>query len=96
MPSLDPLAEKYRAFGWEVREIDGHNFDEILPAFKEVQPAGKPLAIIANTIRGKGVTFMEGSPHWHAGKITDEQYEQARNELKFKIAIKNAKFGFWI
>jgi transketolase len=81
MPSLDPLADKYRAFGWAVKEIDGHNFDEIIPAFKEVQEEGKPLVIIANTVRGKGVSFMENSPSWHAGKITDEQYEQAKKDL---------------
>lgn len=82
MPNLDPLADKYRAFGWAVREIDGHNFAEIIPAFKEKQEAGKPLAIIAKTVRGKGVSFMENSPHWHAGKISEEQYEQAKKELK--------------
>ncbi|HLD25464.1 MAG TPA: transketolase [Candidatus Andersenbacteria bacterium] len=78
MPSLDPLAEKYRAFNWEVQEIDGHNFSEILPALEQVT---RPLAIISHTIRGKGVSFMEGSTHWHAGAISAEQYETAKNEL---------------
>ncbi|MDO8512574.1 MAG: transketolase [bacterium] len=87
MPSLDPLAEKYRAFGWRVLEINGHDFDEILSALKEVEDVKddrRSVAIIANTVRGKGVSFMENNPSWHAGKITEKQYEQAKNELMDK------------
>ena len=82
MPSLDPLAEKYRAFGWNVSEIDGHNFEEIIATLATEKITNCPRAIVSKTIRGKGVSFMENSPKWHAGKITEEQYEQAKDELK--------------
>lgn len=81
MPGLDPLAEKYKAFNWDVQEIDGHNFEEIFPALEKAQTAGRPAAIISHTVRGKGVSYMEGSDHWHAGAISDEQYEMAKKEL---------------
>jgi transketolase len=80
MPSMDSLAEKYLAFGWEVKEINGHNFEEITGALSDKNKSG-PRVIIANTLRGKGVSFMEGSEHWHAGKITTEQYEQAKKDI---------------
>lgn len=84
MPSLDPLGAKYQAFGWDVLEIDGHNFEMV---FTEVDAAltniakGRPTVLISHTVRGHGVSFMEGSPKWHAGKITEEQYAQAMREL---------------
>lgn len=81
MPGLDPLGDKYRAFGWDVQEIDGHNFEEILPALKRAQRTERPAVIISHTVRGRGVSFMEGSAHWHAGAISKEQYEQAVREL---------------
>lgn len=85
MPGLDPLAQKYRAFNWAVREVDGHNMAEITAALRRAKRAqSKPTVIIANTIRGKGVSFMEGSEHWHAGAISREQYEQAQRELAGK------------
>ena len=81
MPSLDPLKEKYEAFGWEVVEIDGHDFDQITGALKRGYTARGPFAIIAHTIMGKGVSFMEGDYKWHHGKLTDEQYQQALKDL---------------
>ncbi|WP_353476266.1 transketolase (plasmid) [Salipiger sp. H15] len=80
--ALDPLDEKYRAFGWEVVEVDGHD----IPALLEVlgSPVGsrkKPLCVIANTVKGKGVSFMEGLAKWHHGVPSAEQYEQAMKEL---------------
>jgi transketolase len=81
MPGLDDLGEKYRAFNWSVREIDGHNFEEILKALKWASEQDKPAVIISNTVRGKGLSFMENSEHWHAGAISDEQIEIARKEL---------------
>lgn len=81
MPGLDPLAEKYKAFNWHVQEIDGHNHDEIMAALQEAKNADGPAVIISNTLRGKGVSYMKGSEHWHAGAISDEQYEQAKQEL---------------
>ena len=84
MPSLDPLGAKYQAFGWEVLEIDGHNMGMILAevpvAFRNIAQ-GRPTVVIAHTVRGHGVSFMEGSPKWHAGKITEEEYAQAMRDL---------------
>ncbi|MGH9857933.1 MAG: transketolase, partial [Acidobacteriota bacterium] len=74
MPGLDPLAKKYKAFNWRVMEIDGHNFTEVFAAFQWAEKARGPAVIISNTIRGKDVSYMEGSEHWHAGAISDEQY----------------------
>lgn len=82
MPTLDPLADKYRAFNWEVLEVDGHDMKEILRILEEAKDVSGPVAIISHTIRGKGVSFMEGSEKWHAGVISDEQYKIARAELK--------------
>ena len=81
MPNLDPLAEKYRVFGWQVQEIDGHNMREVRQALLKARQSKKPTVIIAHTVRGKGVSFMENSEHWHAGAISPEQYEGAMKEL---------------
>ena len=81
MPTLDPLAEKYRAFGWKVLEVDGHDIEAILKTLEEAKKEKGSVAIISNTIRGKGVSYMEGSDHWHAGAITKEQYNTAKKEL---------------
>lgn len=79
---IEPLAEKWRAFGWRVLEIDGHDLPKILEALKVVQQTtGKPTVIIARTVKGKGVSFMENQVKWHAGGITDGQLEQALNDL---------------
>lgn len=84
MPTLDPLAAKYRAFGWHVQEIDGHNFKVIRKALVKAKQINKPAVIIAHTVRGKGVSYMENSEHWHAGAITREQYQVAMEELASK------------
>lgn len=81
MPGLDSLAEKYKAFHWQVQEIDGHNFAEIVAALEKAQQADSPTVIISHTIRGKSVSFMEGSDHWHAGAISPEQFEQIKKEF---------------
>lgn len=78
---LDPLAEKWHAFGWNVREINGHSFEEISTVFKDFKPNGKPLMIIANTVKGKGVSFMENDPSWHTRVPTGDLIERAKNEL---------------
>jgi len=80
--SLEPLADKWKAFGWEVIEIDGHNLEEILMAFDKAKTIkGKPTVIIANTIKGKGVSFMENNLEFHGMAPTKEQLEQALKEL---------------
>ena len=80
---LGDLAAKWRAFGWHVVEINGHSFEELREAFKEVgNTNGKPLAIVANTVKGKGVSFMEGQWQWHNRIPTAEMFEQARDEVR--------------
>ncbi len=82
-----PIDEKFQAFGFHVINIDGHNFDEIEAAFAEARTIkGKPTAIIAKTIKGKGVSFMENKASWHGTAPNDEQYEIAMNELKAVLA----------
>ncbi len=80
--SLEPLADKWKAFGWKVLEIDGHNFKEILKAFDKAESVkGKPTVIIARTLKGKGVSFMEGAVGFHGKAPNEEEYEQAMIEL---------------
>jgi transketolase len=79
---LEPLDKKWQTFGWSVRVIDGHNHSEINAAFKAVPfEKGKPSVIIANTVKGKGVGFMENQLAWHYKSPNDAQLEQARAEL---------------
>ncbi|MDR3552235.1 MAG: transketolase [Clostridia bacterium] len=77
-----PIPEKYRAFGWNVIEVDAHNFDEIEQAYAQAKLVkGKPTAIVAHSIKGKGVSFMENNPAWHGSAPNAEQYAQAMKEL---------------
>lgn len=83
--TLEPLAEKWQAFGWHVLEIDGHNVAEISAAMARARAhQGQPTMIIAHTIKGKGVSFMENNPKWH-GSIapTESELQQAIEELSF-------------
>lgn len=80
--STDPLDEKFRAFGWHVEKIDGHDFAEISEAIAHAKKVtGKPTMIIAKTIKGKGVSFMENQVGWHGNAPSREQGEQALAEL---------------
>lgn len=80
---LEPLDDKWKSFGWEVIEIDGHDMDQILEAFQKAETIkGKPTVIIANTIKGKGVSFMENNLDFHGAAPTKDQYEKAMEELK--------------
>ena len=82
-----PIDEKLRAFGFDVVEIDGHNFDEIEAAFaKARETKGKPFGIIMKTVKGKGVSFMENNAGWHGKAPNDEQAEQAMEELRAQLA----------
>jgi len=79
---LEPLADKWRAFRWAVREIDGHDYDQIEDALLSVPfEPGKPSAIVAHTVKGKGVSFMENRLVWHYKSPDDEQLVQALAEL---------------
>ncbi len=81
--NLEPLAEKWKSFGWEVNEIDGHKFEELIPALDKFGTVkGKPYVIIANTLKGKGVSWMELNPDWHGKAPDKKQLEQALAELK--------------
>lgn len=80
---LDPLPEKWRAFGWNSWEIDGHDYPQIFAAIARAKAdhSGQPTMIIANTTKGKGVSFMEGAASWHSGPPSDAQLASALEEL---------------
>ena len=81
----EPQGDKWRSFGWHVVEVDGHNFGELLRALDEFgRVEGKPTFIIAHTVKGKGVSFMEGQAAWHGKAPSREQLRQALEELGFK------------
>lgn len=83
---LDPLGDKFKAFGWHAIEIDGHDHALIDAAFHEArQTGGRPTVIIAHTIKGKGVSFMEDQLAWHYKSPNDAEYAQARAELEAAI-----------
>jgi len=80
---IEPVADKWRSFGWEVLEIDGHDMTQILVAFTEADRIkGEPCIIIANTIKGKGVSFMENAVDWHSRAPTKEEMKRALRELE--------------
>ncbi len=79
--ALGNVSEKIKSFGWETTEIDGHNYNEIYEAVEKAKKSDKPFAIIANTIKGKGVSFMENQAGWHGKSPNDEQLKQALAEL---------------
>lgn len=78
------MEDKWKSFGWDILSIDGNNISQVLNALKKSKTRStykKPLAIIANTIKGKGISFMEGDPKWHHGVANDDQYKQGVKEL---------------
>ena len=80
--NTNPINAKWEAFGWEVIEIDGHDIEQVCNALdKADEVKGKPVIIIANTIKGKGISFAENNPAFHNGSMTGEQYSQALKEL---------------
>jgi len=86
MPS-EPLDEKCAAFGWHVIKIDGHDFDQIQAAFDEAKTVkGKPTMILAKTVKGKGISFMENNAGWHGKAPNAEQFAIAKAELEAQIA----------
>ena len=83
----DPLVEKFAAFGWSVREVDGHDLDELVRIFGEVPfEVGKPSLIVAHTVKGKGVDFMEDVVRWHHGVPDDDEFVRAMDELDGTLA----------
>ena len=82
-----PIDEKFAAFGFEVVNIDGHDFEQIAAAFDKARSTkGRPTAIIAKTVKGKGVSFMENQVGWHGAAPNAEQYETAMADLKKILA----------
>lgn len=85
--SLDPFADKWRAFGWEVREVDGHDIDDMVAVFEQIPfSAGRPNLIIAHTVKGKGISFMENVPIWHYRLPDAEEMKLACAELGIEQA----------
>jgi len=87
--SAKPVDKKFEAFGWYVITIDGHDYDAIEAALNEAKTVDKPVAIIANTIKGKGVSYMENAVNWHGAAPNDELYAVAINELTAALAAFN-------
>ena len=82
-----PIPEKLKAFGWNVVEIDGHDFDQIAAAFAQARETkGVPTAIVMKTTKGKGVSYMENQAGWHGKAPNDEEYEIAMTELRAQLA----------
>ena len=91
MPT-EPLDQKLEAFGWHVIPVDGHDFAALEAAFAQAaQVKGKPTMLLAKTVKGKGVSFMENNAGWHGKAPNAEQYEKARQELAAALAEKEGK-----
>jgi transketolase len=88
--SNEPLDEKFKAFGWEVRTVNGHSIPELTEALSSRPGNGKPLCIIANTRKGRGISFMENVAKWHHGVPNKEEFERAMAELKLAEAQSKA------
>ena len=84
--SATPIDTKFEAFNWHTIVIDGHDFDQIEAALKEAETVDKPVAIIAKTVKGKGVSYMENAVNWHGAAPNDELAAQAVAELKEALA----------
>lgn len=78
---VEPLAEKFKSFNWKVLECNGHDMNELIEKITQAKNDKAPTAIIAKTIKGKGVSFIENSPDWHGKALTQEEYEKALKEL---------------
>ena len=76
----EPILDKWRSFGWDVKEVDGHNFDQLFEALTSTHE--KPRVIIAHTIKGKGVSFMEDKLEWHYKSPNDDEYKEAIDEIE--------------
>ncbi|MBN1505018.1 MAG: transketolase [Candidatus Eisenbacteria bacterium] len=82
---LEPLDEKWSSFGWHVIEVDGHSFEEILAALDEAETVkGRPTFVIAHTVKGRGVSFMEGQAGWHGKAPSREELKRALSDLGFQ------------
>jgi transketolase len=92
--NVEPLADKFAAFGWSTRSINGHNFDQIIEALEWSKTTRGPATIIAKTIKGKGVSFMENKAEWHGKAPTVKEAEAALMELRGeKVLAEGEKVG---
>jgi transketolase len=80
-PSFYPLADKFRAFGWETVEVDGHDSEAIYDAVMN-RSGGRPMMVVAKTVKGKGISYMENVPIWHYRSPDKAEYEQGVRELE--------------
>ena len=85
---LADLAGKFKSFGWDVHEIDGHDIAQIVNAFEAPLISGRPRILVAHTVKGKGISFMENNNEWHHNRLTKANYELALAELG--VSIENA------
>jgi transketolase len=86
--SLEPFGEKWRAFGWEVVEVDGNDIEQLVKVLEQApRVAGKPTLIVANTIKGKGISFAENVAKWHHHVPTKEQYQLAMDEFSKQLEV---------
>jgi transketolase len=84
--SIEPLGERLRNFGWNIHEVDGHDIAQLLGVLRAVpQVNGKPTAIVAHTVKGRGVDFMEGVAKWHHRKLTAEEAQASRTQIKERL-----------
>jgi transketolase len=78
---LQDLAGKFRSFMWDVHEVDGHDIGQLLAAFEAPQVPGRPRVLVAHTVKGKGISFMENNNEWHHNRLTKANYDLALAEL---------------
>lgn len=82
--SLDPMVDKWRAFGWNTHEVDGHNLKDLVENYRKHQANSKPCVLVAHTVKGKGISFMEDDNNWHYRIPSIEEFENAKRELGFQ------------
>lgn len=82
--NLNPLDQKFKSFGWNCFEVDGHNHAKIIEILSTIPSNNKPTVVIAKTIKGKGVSFMENKVEWHYKSPSEEQYNQALKEINYE------------
>ena len=80
--AIEPLSDKWKSFGWDIQEIDGHDFSQIQDSFNKAKEESNPSAIIAHTIKGKGVSFMEDDNNWHYRIPNEDELQRAMRELE--------------
>lgn len=82
--NMEDMRQKWQAFGWDAVEVDGHDIQQLQAVFRDNigRHGERPLAVIARTVKGKGISFMENNPQWHHGRLSKKQFEQALLELE--------------